>query len=62
MDTLLNGITTPDSYRRVSDNIYECCPRDSGGASWSRTNNVYPEGSDLQSEDAHAIASIAPFV
>jgi hypothetical protein len=32
-----------------------------GGATWSRTKIVYPEGSDLQSEDAHAIASIAPY-
>ena len=31
-----------------------------GGSNWSRTSNVYPEGSDLQSEDAHAIASILP--
>jgi len=33
-----------------------------GGATWSRTKNVYHEGTDLQSADAHAIASIAPFV
>ena len=33
----------------------------SGGSNWSRTSNVYPEGSDLQSEDAHAIASILPY-
>jgi hypothetical protein len=31
-----------------------------GGSGWSRTNNVYPVGSDLQSEDAHAIASTLP--
>ncbi|CAB4180963.1 hypothetical protein UFOVP1066_1, partial [uncultured Caudovirales phage] len=31
-----------------------------GGATWSRTKNVYPVGTDLQSADAHAIASIAP--
>ena len=34
---------------------------ETGGATWSRTKNVYPVGSDLQSEDAHAIASIAPW-
>jgi len=32
-----------------------------GGATWSRTKIVYPEGRDLQSRDAHAIASIAPY-
>jgi len=32
-----------------------------GGVTWSRTKIVYPEGSDLQSEDAHAIASITPY-
>jgi hypothetical protein len=32
-----------------------------GGATWSRTKNVYHEGTDLQSADAHAIASIAPY-
>ena len=32
-----------------------------GGATWSRTKNVYHEGSDLQSDDAHALASIAPY-
>ena len=32
-----------------------------GGATWSRTKNVYPVGTDLQSADAHAIASIAPY-
>jgi len=32
-----------------------------GGATWSRTKIVYPEGTDLQSADAHAIASIAPY-
>ena len=32
-----------------------------GGAGWSRTNNVYPEGPDLQSGDAHAIASTTPY-
>ena len=31
-----------------------------GGATWSWTKNVYHEGPDLQSGDAHAIASIAP--
>ena len=31
-----------------------------GGATWSRTKIVYPEGTDLQSADAHALASIAP--
>ena len=33
-----------------------------GGATWSRTKNVYHEGTDLQSADAHAIASIAPYL
>lgn len=33
-----------------------------GGVTWSRTKIVYPEGSDLQSEDAHAIASITPYI
>ena len=32
-----------------------------GGATWSRTKSVYHEGTDLQSADAHAIASIAPY-
>ena len=32
-----------------------------GGVTWSRTKIVYPEGSDLQSEDAHALASITPY-
>lgn len=31
-----------------------------GGLGWGRTNNVYPEGPDLQSGDAHAIASTNP--
>ena len=31
-----------------------------GGASWSRTNNVYHEGTDLQSAAEHAISTIAP--
>ena len=33
-----------------------------GGVTWSRTKIVYPEGSDLQSEDAHALASITPYI
>jgi len=32
-----------------------------GGVTWSRTKIVYPEGTDLQSADAHAIASITPY-
>ena len=31
-----------------------------GGCGWSRTNNVYLKGPDLQSGDAHAIASTHP--
>ena len=31
-----------------------------GGVTWSRTKNVYHKGTDLQSADAHAIASITP--
>ena len=30
------------------------------GSCWSRTNNVYPEGADLQSADAHTLASNDP--
>ena len=32
-----------------------------GAAGWSRTNNVYHEGPDLQSGDAHALASTTAF-
>ena len=32
-----------------------------GGVTWSRTKNVYHKGTDLQSADAHAIASITPY-
>ena len=32
-----------------------------GGAGWSRTNNVYPEGPDLQSGDTHALVSTTPY-
>ena len=31
-----------------------------GGGSWSRTNNVYHEGTDLQSAAEHAISTIPP--
>lgn len=31
-----------------------------GGCGWSRTNIVYQNGTDLQSADAHAIASTHP--
>lgn len=31
-----------------------------GGVGWGRTNIVYPEGPDLQSGDAHALASTTP--
>ena len=33
-----------------------------GGLGWSRTNIVYPVGRDLQSRDAHAIASTNPVI
>ena len=33
-----------------------------GGGSWSRTNIVYHEGTDLQSAAEHAISTIPPFV
>ena len=33
-----------------------------GGLGWIRTNNVFPEGTDLQSADAHAIASTNPAI
>ena len=33
-----------------------------GGSGWIRTNNVFPEGTDLQSADAHAIASTNPAI
>lgn len=36
------------------------CWVESGGCGWSRTNIVYPVGVDLQSTDAHAIASTQP--
>ena len=32
-----------------------------GGAGWSRTNIVYPEGPDLQSGDTHALVSTTPY-
>ena len=33
-----------------------------GGGSWSRTNNVYHEGTDLQSAAEHAISTIPPIL
>ena len=54
----------PNSYGflqdKITENLSYFLTDLFGGATWSRTKNVYPEGSDLQSEDAHAIASIAP--
>ena len=41
---------------------HSCLLQKYGGATWSRTKNVYHEGTDLQSADAHAIASIAPYL
>ena len=32
-----------------------------GGAGWSRTNNVYPEGRGLQPRDTHALVSTTPY-
>ena len=45
----------------VNETLYHWANKaKNGGATWSRTKIVYPEGTDLQSADAHAIASITP--
>ena len=56
------GVTIPFFMRDRHTCVHEHFETKFGGATWSRTKNVYHEGTDLQSADAHAIASIAPYL
>jgi hypothetical protein len=47
LGTLLNGMTTPDSYRRVSDSNHVCCDRDL--VEILGVEPSMPEATDLQS-------------
>ena len=50
----------PAPGRFPSTHLTKCCLSICGGGPRSRTANVYHEGPDLQSGDAHALASRPP--
>jgi hypothetical protein len=59
LTSALTVFWTPDLYRIIK-RLCHAEERKSGGGPRSRTANVYHEGPDLQSGDAHALASRPP--